>query len=146
MQLVVYGQEPIPTLTNWTATYFSLIPNRSVSPRTFNTTAFPPEYSGKLVYYRPVADANTISIYWQTQPLESQYRNDVTEFLSRYLGHEGQGSILYYLKQGNWANSLSAGSEVDADSFTLFVVSIELTEEGLSHTSEVVASVLQYIR
>ena len=62
------------------------------------------------------------------------------------VGHEGQGSILYYLKQGNWANSLSAGSKVNADSFTLFVVSIELTEEGLSHASEVVASVLQYIR
>ena len=74
--------------------------------------------------------------------LESLYRNDVTEFLSRYLGHEGQGSILYYLKQGNWANPLSAGQR----SMPTPSLSIELTEEGLSHASEVVASVLQYIR
>ena len=146
MQLAVYGRDSISTLTNWVQTYFSQIPNRNVSPQSFPTTAFPPEYSGKFVYYYPVADTNTISIVWQIRPLELQYRNDVTEFLSRYLGYEGSGSILQYLKKLSWATSLSVGSEVDADSFSLLVVNIEMTVQGLEHVLEIVNSVYHFIR
>lgn len=96
--------------------------------------------------YRPVADTHTLSLYWQTLPLQSRYRNDVTEFLSRYLGYEGPGSILYSLKNKNWASSLAAGLEVDTDSFSLLVVSGQVTEEGLEHVSEIVESIFQYIR
>ena len=98
------------------------------------------------MFYYPVADTNTLSLYWQTLPLESHYRNDITDFLSRYLGYEGPGSILYYLKSQSWANSLSAGTEVDADSFSLLVVSIDVTEEGMGHVSEIVHSVFRFIR
>ena len=146
MQLAVYGRDSIDTLANWTETYFTSIANLSVSPQTFSSTAFPPTFSGKLVLYYTVADTNTLSLYWQTQPLESRYRNDVTEFLSRYLGYEGPGSILSYLKRRTWASSLTVGSEVDADSFSLLVVSVEVTEEGLPHVSEIVHSVFQFIR
>jgi insulysin len=146
LQLAVYGRDSIETLTKWTETYFTEIPNRSVSPQTFPKTAFPPEYSGKLVFHYPVADTNTLYLYWQTEPLQSLYRNDVTEFLSRYLGNEGPGSILNYLKASSWATLLSAGSEVDADSFTLLTVNIQLTVKGLDHVSEIVRSVFEFIR
>ena len=42
--------------------------------------------------------------------------------------------------------SLSAGSEVDSDSFTLFVVNMELTENGLQNIPDIVQSVFQFIR
>ena len=80
------------------------------------------------------------------EPLETRYRNDVTEFLSRYLGHEGAGSILDFLKEREWANSLLAGTSESTDSFTLFVMIMELTDDGLRHISDVVATVFQYVR
>ena len=146
MQLVVYGKDPLPTLTSWVNTSFSSIPNRHVSPQTFVTTPFPQEYSQKLVFYYPVADTNSLSLYWQTAPLDPHYRNDVVEFLSRYLGNEGEGSVLQYLKSESLAVSLSAGLEVSADSFSLFLVSIELTEKGLGRVPDIVKTVFQFIR
>jgi insulysin len=145
MQLVVYGKDPLPTLTSWVNTSFSSIPNRHISPQTFATTPFPQEYSQKLVFYYPVADTNSLSLYWQTAPLDPHYRNDVVEFLSRYLGYEGEGSVLQYLKSESLAVSLSAGLEVSADSFSLFLVSIELTEKGLGRVPDIVKTVFQFI-
>ena len=42
--------------------------------------------------------------------------------------------------------SLSVGSEVNADSFSLFMVNIELTEKGLGRVPDVVKTVFQFIR
>ena len=98
------------------------------------------------MYFYPVADVNLLSLIWQTTPLEPRYRNDVVEFLSRYLGYEGLGSILQHLKNESLAVSISVGSEIDADSFTLFVVGMELTEKGLGRVPDIVRTVFQFIR
>ena len=44
------------------------------------------------------------------------------------------------------ASSLTAGTEVDADSFHLFSLQVMLTEEGLDCVSEVISSVFQFTR
>ena len=146
MKLVVYGRDPIENLMLWASEYFSPIINRGVSAPTFSTTSFPPGYSGKIVHYYTVADKNTLHIYWQTPPLQYKYRNAVSQFLTKYLGHEGEGSILRNLKNECWATGLSAGTEIDTDSYTLLYVSIDITNDGLPHISEVIATVFQYIR
>ena len=114
MQLVVYGKQSLDTLRQWVNNSFSEVPNRGVTTPTFNTTSFPPNssYSGQLVHYYPVADITQLSIYWQTDPLEKKYRNAVASFLARYIGHEGEGSLLQYFREKDWANALSAGAEV----------------------------------
>ena len=146
MQLVIYGRDPIESLTLWASEYFSPIINRGVSAPTFSTTSFPPGYSGKIVHYYTVADKNTLHIYWQTPPLQYKYRNAVSQFLTRYIGHEGEGSILWKLQNERWATSLSAGTEVNTDSYTLLFVSIDVTNYGLPHISEIISTVYQYIR
>ena len=147
MQLVIYGRDPIENLTSWADEHFSPINNSNVSSPTFNTTSFPPEYSGKIVYYYPVANRDTLDIYWQTPPLQGKYRNAVSQFLTRYLGHEGKGSILWKLRtDSGLATSLTAGIELDTDSYTLLFVSIDITSDGLSRLSEIISIVFQYVR
>ena len=147
MQLVIYGRDPIENLTLWADEYFSPIINRNISTPTFDTTSFPLEYRGKFVYYYPVANRDTLHIYWQTPPLQDKYRNAVSQFLTRYLGHEGEGSILWKLRtDSGFATSLTAGTELDTDSYTLLYVSIDITSDGLSHLSEIISTVFQYVR
>ena len=146
MQLAVIGKDSLSTLENWVRSKFSSIPNRHLEPLQFNSTAYPPEYASKLIYYAPGEPKHTVTIIWQIQSLEKKYRNHVGTLLSRYLGDEGHGSVLEYLKMKLWASSLSASTEVEAASFTLYAVSIELTDEGLVHVKDVVAVVYQYIR
>ena len=146
MQLVIYGRDPIVSMILWASEYFSPIINRGVSAPTFSTTSFPPGYSGKIVHYYTVADKNTLHIYWQIPPLQYKYRNAVSQFLTRYIGHKGEGSILWKLQNERWATSLSAVTEVNTDSYTLLFVSIDVTNYGLPHISEIISTVYQYIR
>jgi hypothetical protein len=52
-------------------------------------------------------------------------------FLAHYLGHEGEGSVLSYLKKKGWVNELSAGPSEGATGWGFFRVSLDLTPEGL---------------
>lgn len=49
-------------------------------------------------------------------------------YISHLLGHEGEGSILSYLKNKGWANELSAGPQVRCIAmvglFLIFCVSV----------------------
>ena len=146
MQLAVIGKNSLSTLENWVRSKFTSIPNRHLEPLKFDATPYPPEYASKLIYYAPGEPKHSVTIIWQLQSLENKYRNQVSTFLSRYLGDEGQGSILEYLKMKLWASSLSASTEEGTASFTLYAVSIGLTEEGLVHVKDVVAVVFQYVR
>ena len=66
-------------------------------------------------------------------------------FITRYLSHQGTTSAAYELKIRNYATSLSAGVAVETDSYTLFEVQIELTENGIRNVSEVVRVLFQHI-
>ncbi len=145
MQLVIYGRDNLTTLSNWTLNSFSNVPNRNLSSTPRTTTSFPPPYSGRIIYHYPVADSNIVSISWQVPSMEKKYRNDISGFLSRYLGQEDLGSVLYLLKREGLATSLSAGSQVDTATFSLLYVDVELTDAGLRGVSRVVRAVHAYI-
>ena len=146
MQLVVYGRDDLDTLSNMTNQSFSAIPNRNVTKATYNTTSFPPQYSGYIIHYYPEADTDILTVYWQVTPsLQPRYRNAVGSFIKQYLGHQGNTSVAYKLKTMNYARSLSVGVGVETDSYTLFMVQIELMENGIQNVSEVVRVLFQYI-
>ena len=52
-------------------------------------------------------------------------------YLAHLIGHEGPGSVLSELKRLGWSNSLAAGSDAGARGYESFIVSVDLTEEGL---------------
>ena len=145
MFLAIYGRDSIETLTDWTTKTFSAVPNRQLSPRTFDSTSFPAAYAGKIVHYYTVADQHTLSILWQVPPLQNNSQSDAASFITRYLGYEGNGSILHLLQSRGLARSLSAGTEFDADSYSLLEVTVELTSRGLGEVSTVVKMVVQFI-
>ena len=77
MQLVIYGTEDIDTLNSYAEDIFSDIENKKISRPMFQNTSFPNPYNGKIVYYVPVADTNSLSIVWQVNPLINKYREQV---------------------------------------------------------------------
>ena len=146
MQLVVYSRDDLNALSHMTTQSFSAILNRNITKVTYNTTSFPPQYSGYIIHYYPEADTDILTIYWQVTPsLQPHYRNAVGSFITQYLGHQGNTSVAYKLKAMNYARSLAVGVAVETDSYTLFMVQIELMENGIRNVSEVVQILFQYI-
>ncbi len=70
--------------------------------------------------------------------LSSSYIEEYLDFiqpesyLSHLIGHEGDGSLLSYLKKLGLAIELVSGEKNSAPGFNFFTVDLDLTIEGLS--------------
>jgi insulysin len=51
-------------------------------------------------------------------------------FVSHFLGHEGPGSLLSYLKSKGWATALTSATQALARGFAMFKVTIHMTDDG----------------
>ena len=67
-------------------------------------------------------------------------------YLSHLLGHEGKGSLLSYLKAKGWGLALYAGGQSgEVGTYGFFKITVELSEQGLEHTDDIVEATFQYI-
>merc|ERR1711879_881251 len=67
------------------------------------------------------------------------------QLIGNLLGHEGEGSVLAFLKDKGWAESLSAGRSLSTQFESSLVVQIGLTRTGLLHVDAITQTVLHYI-
>ena len=64
----------------------------------------------------PVQDIRQATITWPIVYKDEDDRNNAlltkqAQYVAHVIGHEGPGSLLSYLKQRGWANSLEASGE-----------------------------------
>lgn len=80
------------------------------------------------------AQCRTISqvVYFPTPSTYPNYKKKHLRLVSHCIGHEGPGSVLSLLKAKGWATELGAGTGTQSTYFSLFEISIKLTEQGES--------------
>ncbi|ORX91263.1 insulin-degrading enzyme, partial [Basidiobolus meristosporus CBS 931.73] len=145
MKLVVLGRESLDKLTDWVVTKFSPIENKNIEAPVFPGNPLTPRELQKQVKIRPVKDLRTLELAFPFPDQYPLYKVQPGRYLSHLIGHEGTGSILSLLKKKGWANYLSAGASHGGIGFEFFKISVDLTEEGLNHTDEIVRIIFQYI-
>ena len=144
MTLVVYGPQPLNELQTWAETLFDPIENKQAS-----VDAYPAELYGDLpkdVRIEPVKQLLNLSFTFPLNDAVNDYKKKPTQFIGHLLGHEGQGSLLAWLKQQGWAEGLSAGLSSQISNNSAIQVSISLTETGLKHIDDISAQLFAYIR
>jgi secreted Zn-dependent insulinase-like peptidase len=77
--------------------------------------------------------------------LQNDYKTKPLNYISHLIGDEGEGSLLAYLKEKDWALNLIAGSGIEGDKFKDFNVSFQLTQKGLENKSQVLEALFSYI-
>uniref|UniRef100_A0A3Q4N875 Nardilysin a (N-arginine dibasic convertase) n=1 Tax=Neolamprologus brichardi TaxID=32507 RepID=A0A3Q4N875_NEOBR len=111
----------------------------------FDTTAF-----SKLYRVVPVGKVHALNITWALPPQEKYYRVKPLHYISWLIGHEGTGSILSVLRKKCWAVALFGGnSETGFDqntTYSIFSISITLTDEGFQNFYKVTRLVFQYLK
>jgi len=65
-------------------------------------------------------------------------------YYSFLFGHEGENSLLSYLKSEGYAYELSAGGDHELWNFSNFYVDISLTKKGLDNYDKVCEAVFKY--
>uniref|UniRef100_A0A7N5ZTH0 Nardilysin a (N-arginine dibasic convertase) n=2 Tax=Percomorphaceae TaxID=1489872 RepID=A0A7N5ZTH0_ANATE len=120
-------------------------PDFSDMPEPFDTPAF-----NKLYRVVPVRKVHALNITWALPPQEKYYRVKPLHYISWLIGHEGTGSILSVLRKKCWALALFGGnSETGFDqntTYSIFSISITLTDEGFQNFYQVTHLVFQYLK
>lgn len=146
MTLAVLGHESIAELEVMVRQRFSAIPSKSTRKPQVTEPLFLPQSLPLDVRMEPVNDVRSLDLYFPLPSLKQYYRTRPADYIGNLLGHEGKGSLLSYLKEKGWAESLSAGAGLNFDDSASFQLSINLTAAGLSSIEEVKQSVFAAIR
>ena len=145
MKLVILGREPIETLSQWVIEKFSGVQNKGLAAPTFPSNPLGSEQLQTQVFFRSVKDIRMLDITFPIPDQSPLFRSKPGQFISHFIGHEGQGSILSFLKAKGWASHLSAGAMNGADGFEFFKISVDLTSDGLANYDKVVGAVFRYV-
>lgn len=145
MKLVVLGREDLDQLTSWVIEKFSGVRNTGREPPQFDRSPLTTQQLQKQIFAKSVRDVRKLKIAFPIPDQGPHFRSKPGHFLSHFIGHEGEGSILSHLKKKGWCDRLSAGATGDANGFEFFKISIDLTQEGLDNHEKVVEAVFKYI-
>ncbi|KAK1270924.1 Zinc-metallopeptidase, peroxisomal [Acorus gramineus] len=149
MKLVIIGGESLDILEDWVLELFS---NVREGKKSFgnNQNNLPIWTPGKLYRLEAVKDVHVLELTWSLPCLHKEYLKKAEDYLAHLLGHEGRGSLLYFLKAKGWASSLSAGVGDEgmrrSSVAYVFVMSVHLTDSGLDKFQEVIGVVYQYLK
>jgi insulysin len=145
MSLVILGCESLEQLRKWCQEYFGPLSSQK------QTTVAAPPLAALLpaeLQWVPVRTSHTLDLQWPCHGIQSQYKSKPARAISHLLGHEGPGSLLYAIReQLQWAQELSADDQSKScQSFSVFGLSMELTELGLEHVNDIIQMVCYYIQ
>merc|ERR1719319_591677 len=93
----------------------------------------------------PANNAHSINIYWHLPPVKKHYDKKPLSLLSHILGYEGKGSLFLFLRDQGYATGLSASTYKSFQDWSLFKLTVKLTETGLKNVDEIVKLTYQYI-
>ncbi|PWA98419.1 insulinase (Peptidase family M16) family protein [Artemisia annua] len=149
MKLVIIGGESLDVLESWVQELFSKV-KASNEPKVEVKPGLPVWSAGKMYRLEAVKDVNMLELAWTLPCLRKDYTKKAEDYLSHLIGHEGRGSLLFFLKAKGWATSISAGVGDDGMQRSsvayVFDMCIHLTDSGLDKINEIIGFVYQYIK
>ncbi|XP_071090018.1 insulin-degrading enzyme-like [Haliotis cracherodii] len=145
MGLCVLGKESLDELSEMVVPLFAGVENKSVSVPEWNIHPFGPDQLQRNVCVVPVKDLRQMNVSWSLPDLHPYYTSKPEHYLGHLIGHEGPGSLLSELKARGWVNTLVGGGSPGAKGFGFFIVNVDLTEEGMDHTEDIITLIYQYI-
>jgi insulysin len=146
MKLTVSGKHSLEQLEKWAVEMFTPVPNKDVTRPDYCKPVLPYTHDnlGRLVKFRPIQDHDKLFMQWWLPCMESEYKTQPLKYFSNLFGHEGENSLLSYLKQEGYALTLSSGSYHWFRTQSDFSVTINLTKKGLENYELVAQAVFKY--
>ena len=114
----------------WTRQYFSDIKDHNLEKTKHDPNPLEKKETFRLVQIDPVKDLRDLEISFSLPSTRDMYESKPGRQLGFILGHEGEGSLLSYLKDKGWARSLSAGAGSETKEYGLANIRIGLTQKG----------------
>ncbi|CAF4013700.1 unnamed protein product [Adineta steineri] len=145
MSLTVLGNQSLDELQSLVMKSFNDVPNKKLKQVKYPADPYGESKRKTIFYVVPVKEYRYLTINWVIPDHKDVYYCNPESYLSHLIGHEGDGSLLSYLKKLSLATELVSGEKNAAPGFNFFYVYLELTIEGLGRWKEIIYIVYQYI-
>ena len=146
MDLVISGKHSIKQLEEWAVEKFGDVVDKGVEVPDYKKPVLPYTEAnlGQIVKFQPIKDKDTLEISFILPYVEDQYKSNPLKYFAHLLGHEGENSLLSYLKKEDYALDIYAGGYSHTVSYSDMGVVITLTQKGLENYQKVIAAVFKY--
>ena len=112
----------------------------------FGSPPYRPSDGRKTVLVKPVKDGKRLlRLLWLVPDQTAYFLSKPDDFLAHLLESEREGSIAACVKKLGWADCVSATTEDCSPGYQQFVVSFNLTEEGVQQVDELIKIVYAYL-
>ncbi|XP_022187106.2 nardilysin [Nilaparvata lugens] len=151
MTLAIQGRLPLKVMEDWVVECFSDVPCNNLPADVFPYVDPPFKHDefGNCFTVKPIKDVNKIDIFWAFPPVLHLYRSKPMQYIGYILGHEGKGSLISQLRKNLWALNINAGNQgtgLESNTmYSIFTLSVSLTEEGLKNIDEVFKLIFCYL-
>jgi Secreted/periplasmic Zn-dependent peptidases, insulinase-like len=147
MKVCIYSKSDLDTLEKWAIQYFSEVPKRPIQRRVFNEQVFDEKDLGNMWKIVPIKDNDYLDFYWIVPGSSVQYyKMDPAKIITHLFGHEGENSLISFLREEGLATELDASRDDEMNLFRVINVRIKLTPKGFENYKEVIGYVFQYLR
>ena len=145
MGLALLSTHSLDEMEAWTRQYFSDVKNHNLERTKHDPIVFEKKEAFRLVQIDPVKDLRDLEISFAIPSTRHMYESKPGRQLGFILGHEGKGSLLSYLKDKGWAQTLSGGARPETKEYGMATIRIGLTPKGQKDYKEIVLATLDYI-
>jgi len=145
MGLALLSTHSLDEMEAWTRQYFSDVKNHNLERTKHDPIVFEKKETFRFVQIDPVKELRDLEISFATPSTRHMYESKPGRQLGFILGHEGKGSLLSYLKDKGWAQTLSAGARPATKEYGGVTIRIGLTPKGQEDNKEIVLATLDYI-
>ena len=145
MTLAIEGSQSLDALEHLVRDNFSAIKTANGHYNFKDTPLYLTSNQAIKINVQPVKSERQLIVSFAMESIDKYYLDKPESIIAYLLGHEGEGSILSYLKKQQWGMALTAGSGINGYNFKDFNISVTLTEKGEQHISEIVEVIFSYI-
>ncbi|XP_055534870.1 nardilysin isoform X2 [Wyeomyia smithii] len=153
MHFAIQARMSLDSLEELTVKYFSNIPNNHLPGDDFSAfseqNAFKPDFYEKVFFVKPKSNICKLDVTWCLPPSIKDYEVKPVDYISYLLGYEGKNSLTSYLRNRTLASEVQTGASYGFEKnslFTLFTVSVTMTDNGLDNIEDILRAIYSYVR
>ena len=150
MTLVVLGKEPVEALQKLVEKNFSTIKSKGEAVDVTNPITENPLFLASKQPQLLTMSLNDpqpqMTLSFSIPAFVTHYQEKPEEFIVNILNDNNEGGLKAQLKEKGWVNGMMAGSRLSTRSYATFDIQFALSEEGMSHYTDIAGAVFQYLR
>ncbi|WP_020208613.1 insulinase family protein [Gilvimarinus chinensis] len=146
MKLVLFGKQPLDELQALAEKHFSTIENNNIEAPQVKQKGLTKSVLGQHIFYQPQKPTRQLVIEFSLNDNTDQWPFKPNRYLANLISSEEPGTAAEILRKKGWVDDFTASISPDYyGSDGMFMVNVGLTESGLSHQDDIIATVFAYL-